>query len=89
MINDLKLRVRPKHEKVFLKNLEEKGWEAIREGYYSKGFGTDTKAEIHQKVLPFSGQSYFSLYVTDPDTLTKHIIYEIVNEMEDMEKPKR
>ena len=38
MINDLKLRVRPKHENVFLKNLEERGWEAVREGYYSKEF---------------------------------------------------
>jgi len=85
LINDCKLRVKVKHQKLFINNLIKNGWQKEREGYYTKTFGTDTKAEIHEKILPFTGQTYYSVYITDPETLNKHIIYDVCNEIEKIE----
>lgn len=86
MINDCKLRLTVKHEKLFENNLKRKEWLQAGEGYFTKSYGSDTKAEIHRKILPFTGQTYYSVYVSDPETLTKKLLYEICDELEDMEK---
>jgi hypothetical protein len=78
VINDCKLRVTVKHEKLFENNLLKRGWVQAGTGLFTKTFGSDTRAEIHRKILPFTGQTYFSVYITDPETLTKRIIYESV-----------
>jgi hypothetical protein len=85
LINDCKLRVTVKHEKLFESNLSKKGWVQAGTGLFTKTFGSDTQAEIHRKILPFTGQTYFSVYITDPETLTKKILYEICDELEDIE----
>lgn len=85
MIKDCKLRVSVKHEKLFENNLQKNGWVCAGEGYFTKDYGTDTKAEIHRKILPFSGQTYYSVYVTDPETLNKTLVYEICHELENLE----
>ncbi|NLO89897.1 MAG: hypothetical protein GX088_06205 [Clostridia bacterium] len=86
MIVDCKLRVRVKNGTVFKNNLIEKGWKQINENCFTKTFGTDTQAEIHEKILPFSGQIYYSVYIKDPETLTKHLLYSIADELEEMEQ---
>jgi hypothetical protein len=85
VINDCKLRLSVKQEKLFENNLKQKGWVQAGEGYYSKSYGSDTQAEIHRKILPFSGQTYYSVYITDPETLNKKLLYEICNELENLE----
>lgn len=85
MINDCKLRLTVKHEKLFEKNLLSENWIQAGPGFFRKSFGSDTRAEIHRKILPFSGQTYFSVYITDPETLTKKLIYEICSELENIE----
>lgn len=87
LINECKFRVKAKYEKVFLNNLPRFGWEKVREGVFEKRFGTAAKAEIHEKVLPFSGQAYYTVYAVSPETLNKHIIYDIVDEVEKMQNP--
>ena len=85
MINDCKLRITVRHEKLFENNLIENGWLEAGTGLYTKSFGTDTKAEIHRKILPFSSQTYYSVYITDPETLGKRVIYEVCQELENVE----
>jgi len=85
MIVDCKLRVKVKNGTIFKNNLIKKGWKKINENYYTKTFGTDTQAEVHEKILPFSGQTYYSVYIKDPETLTKHILYSITDELEEIE----
>lgn len=85
MIKECKLRVTVKYEKLFENNLIKKGWSQTREGHFTKSFGSDTKAELHRQTAPFSGQSHYSVYVTDPETLTKKLLYEICDELEKSE----
>lgn len=85
MINDCKLRITVKHEIRFEKNLLEFGWTEAANGLYTKDFGTNTKAEIHRKILPFSGHTYFSVYITAPDSVSRKIIYDIAGELEKIE----
>lgn len=88
MINDCKLRITVKHEKRFESNLLEFAWTEAGNGLYTKDFGTNTKAEIHRKILPFSGQTYFSVYITAPESVSKKIIYDIAGELEKIEARK-
>lgn len=85
MINDCKLRITVKHEKRFENNLLEFGWLDASNGLFTKTFGSNTKAEIHRKILPFSGQTYFSVYITAPDSVSRMLIYEIAGELEEIE----
>ena len=82
MFEEARIRFKVPYPNPFEQKLKKLGW-TEKDGRFRKNFG-GTKVELQEKALPFSSQTYYSLYLMHDDAgLTRHQIFVVMEELED------